>query len=1148
MQRSQFALLRTRRFLPLFVTQFLGALNDNFFKQALVVLVTYRLAEAAGLNSQILVTLAAGLFILPFFLFSATAGRLADKFDKRRLVLVVKSAEIVFMATATAGFLTGNVVLLFTVLFLMGVHSTFFGPIKYGILPAHLRADELLAGNGLIDAGTFLAILIGTIAGGLVMLTAHGAVAISAGLLAVAGVGLLAALFIPSAPPAAPDLPVHFNIIADTAEMLRYARQRRDLFLAMLGISWFWLVGATFLSQFPAFAKNAIGADESVMTLFLTSFTVGIALGSLLCNRLLRGAVSVRYVPLGALGISLFTIDLFYASSAVPAAAGTLLDVAAFLGTLAGWRVVADLVLIAMSGGVFIVPLYTLLQARSEESHRSRVIAANNILNALFMVAASLATMGLLALHFTVPHVFLTVAIVNFAVAIYICGLLPDTLIKSTVAGLLRLVYRVEIRGLENYKSAGERAVVVVNHVSFLDGVLLATFLPGRPTFPVNTYIARKWWVRPFLGIIDAVTIDPTKPLAAKALIKAVQAGRRCVIFPEGRITVTGALMKIYEGPGMIADKAGAVLLPVRIDGAQLTPFSRLRGKLRLQLFPRISITILEPRRIDVDPALRGRVRRQAIGMQLYDIMTDLIFATTDYRRTLFAALLEARAIHGRRRPIVEDIEREPINYGRLVAGSFTLGRRLAPLAARGRPVGVLLPNSIGLAVTFFALQAWGRVPALLNFSTGAAGMLAACKAAELGTVVTSRRFIPLAKLDDAVQALADAGVRLVYLEDVRDRIGVLERLSGALAERFARAAYRRSGGAAPDDPAVILFTSGSEGTPKGVVLSHANILANRYQLGAVVDFNPTDIVFNALPLFHSFGLTGGLLLPVLAGVKTFLYPTPLHYRIIPVLAYDTNATILFGTDTFLTGYARMANAYDFYSVRYVFAGAERVRPETRRVWSEKFGLRLLEGYGATEAAPVLAINTPMQYRAGTVGRLLPGIRHRIDAVPGIERGGRLVVAGPNIMLGYLRVERPGALEPPQDGWYDTGDIVEIDGAGFVTIAGRAKRFAKVGGEMISLGAIEEQAASLWPAEHHAAVALPDPRRGEQVILVTDRAGADREALLAKLRATGLSELFLPRAILVVPRMPLLGTGKIDYRQVQKLVEERLGEAAPVAG
>jgi len=419
MTDSPFALLQSRRFLPLFVTQFLGALNDNFFKNALVILVTYRLAEEAGLNGQILVTVAAGLFILPFFLFSATAGFLADKFEKRQLILAVKTAEIVFMAIAVAGFTSGHVALLLTVLFLMGVHSTFFGPIKYGILPAHLAPDELLAGNALIEAGTFLAILIGTILGGVLIMTPQGIPIVSTGLLAVAIAGLAAAIFIPPAPPPAPELRLRVNILADTIDMLRYARQHRDLFLAMLGISWFWLVGATFLSQFPTLAKDVIGADENVVTLFLTAFTIGIALGSLLCNKLLAGAITMRFVPIAGLGISLFTIDLYFASAAIPAAGG-LLGVGDFLGWFAGWRLVGDLVLIAVCGGVFIVPLYTFLQAHSEVSHRSRVIAANNIWNALSMVAAAIATVLMLKGGFTVPHVFLTLAIVNGAVALAI--------------------------------------------------------------------------------------------------------------------------------------------------------------------------------------------------------------------------------------------------------------------------------------------------------------------------------------------------------------------------------------------------------------------------------------------------------------------------------------------------------------------------------------------------------------------------------------------------------------------------------------------------------------------------------------------------------------------------------------------------------
>jgi len=312
-----------------------------------------------------------------------------------------------------------------------------------------------------------------------------------------------------------------------------------------------------------------------------------------------------------------------------------------------------------------------------------------------------------------------------------------------------------------------------------------------------------------------------------------------------------------------------------------------------------------------------------------------------------------------------------------------------------------------------------------------------------------------------------------------------------------------------------------------------------------VVDFSPKDIVFNALPVFHSFGLTGGLLLPLLAGVRIFLYPSPLHYRIVPELVYGTNATILFGTDTFLAGYARVADAYDFYAVRYVFAGAERVKAETRATWFEKFGIRILEGYGATETAPALAVNTPMHFRAGTVGRLLPGIEHRLDAVAGIATGGRLVVRGPNVMRGYLRAERPGVLEPPAEGWYDTGDIVEFDTQGFVTIKGRAKRFAKIAGEMVPLGAVEEFVARTWPGVGHAVVSLPDPRRGEQIVLVTERSEPARSALIAAAQSGGIPELFVPRAIITVAKLPLLGTGKIDYVGVRTLAETAAGPPTP---
>jgi len=1132
-------LVRLRRFLPLFLTQFLGATNDSLFKQALFVLIVFRLADATGANSAILVNIGAGLFILPFFLFSATGGQLADKLEKSRLIRAIKFNEILIMGLATLGFYFGHTYFLLLVLFLMGGQSALFGPVKYSILPTHLHDRELVAGNAYIEAGTFLAILIGTLAGNQLILTENGYLVVSVSVLTLAVLGFASSFFIPKAGPAVPNLKVNPNIFAEIVSTMRLGRARRDIHLSILGISWFWLFGATFLAQLSPFTKDYLHSNENIIALFMTLFSIGIGVGSFVCNRLLRGDVSARFVPIGAIGMAVFTLDLYFASRTGTPATGTLMGLGEFLQHGPNWRIVADLFLIAVAGGIYVVPLYTLLQTRSEESNRSRIIAANNIMNALFMVAGSIAATAMLAFAFTIPEIFLTVAIVTIFVAVYICGLLPDELVKVVMAGLLRLAYRVEIKGLDNYRAVGDRAVIIVNHVSFLDGLLLAAFLPGKPTFAVNTYIARKWWTKPFLAMVDTFAMDPTKPMAAKSLIKTVQSGRKCVIFPEGRITVTGSLMKVYEGPAMVADKADAPILPVRIDGAQYTPFSRLRNKVRTRLFPKITITVQSPRQFDVPAEVHGRQRREIAGVKLHAVMADMIFTSCDVDRTLFAALVHAREIHGGRQIVIEDGERDPANYRRMLRSSLVLARRLSQLGDAGQTIGILLPNSVGTAIAFFAFQANGQVPAMLNFSTGAGIMISACKTAKISTVVTSRHFVRLAKLGEEVEALSEH-VDIVYLEDIGKKIGKLDKLYALFAGVFADSIHRRCK-RSPNDAAVILFTSGSEGTPKGVVLSHRNILSNIYQLAAVIDFNPSDIVFNALPVFHSFGLTAGMLLPVLSGVRTFLYPSPLHYRIVPELVYDTNATILFGTDTFLTGYARMAHPYDFYSLRYVFAGAERVKDETRAMWSEKFGLRILEGYGATETSPVLSINTPMHFRAGTVGRFLPSIAHRIEPVPGIETGGRLIVSGPNVMLGYLLAERPGVIEPVEDGWYDTGDIVEIDETGFITIAGRAKRFAKIAGEMVSLTVVENNAVATWPDFQHAAVSIDDDRKGEQLILVTDNPNADRDALLQKAKELGFAEITVPRTILKTNSIPLLGTGKVDYLAVRDLALDFAG-------
>jgi acyl-[acyl-carrier-protein]-phospholipid O-acyltransferase / long-chain-fatty-acid--[acyl-carrier-protein] ligase len=517
-----------------------------------------------------------------------------------------------------------------------------------------------------------------------------------------------------------------------------------------------------------------------------------------------------------------------------------------------------------------------------------------------------------------------------------------------------------------------------------------------------------------------------------------------------------------------------------------------------------------------------------------------LMFRTTSTDHTVVEGVIEAAHINGGKWPAIEDPTSGVLTYKRLLQATRILGAKLMPLAPEGRAIGVMLPTSNGGVVTVLALMSAGRVPAMINFTAGAANVLGACRAAQVDTILTAHAFVEKARLEKLVTAI-EPHVRIVYLEDIRKTVSFSDKLSGAL--RAKKPLVKRK----PDDWAVILFTSGTEGVPKGVVLSHRNVLANVAQAEARIDFGREDRLFMALPVFHSFGFMGGVVLPLISGVPTYLYPSPLHYRTVPELVYGLCATYLFGTDTFLAGYARMANAYDFRSLRYIISGGEAVKESTRRIYLEKFGMRILEGYGVTETSPVLALNTPMFNKFGTVGRLLPDMEARLEKVPGVDEGGRLFVKGPNVMLGYLRADKPGVLEPPAEGWYDTGDIVTIDEQGFIAIKGRAKRFAKIGGEMISLAAVEALAAELWPNYISAVVAIPDDRKGERLVLVTDKRAATRADFQAFARSKHASELMSPSEILILDKLPLLGSGKPDLVTLQKFVREQAAAKAAAA-
>ncbi len=506
-------------------------------------------------------------------------------------------------------------------------------------------------------------------------------------------------------------------------------------------------------------------------------------------------------------------------------------------------------------------------------------------------------------------------------------------------------------------------------------------------------------------------------------------------------------------------------------------------------------------------------------------------------RVTLFQALLRAKAAEGGGAIVLEDHDRAPMSYDGLIRAAFALGGKLKAFTARRERVGILLPTGVGATVTFFALHAIGRTPAMLNFTAGAMNLKAGCEIAGVKTILTARRFVEQGKLEALMEDLGRFA-RIVYLEDVRAKVHLGDKL-GALVKGFFPAAFAVDADA--DEPGVILFTSGSFGAPRGVVLSHANIIANIEQCGAHIPFDPEWVFFNPLPMFHCFGLTGGTLLPLLRGHKVFLYPSPLHFKDIPPLIREAGANVLFATDTFAMQYARSAKDRELSCLKFAVLGAERVKPETRALFQSKFGVELLEGYGATEASPVIAVNQPGANTDGSVGRILPGIEWKLEPVPGIEKGAKLIVRGPNIMLGYL--DSNGQIEPPPGGWHDTGDVVTIDDDGFIRIEGRAKRFAKIGGEMISLNAVEGFAAALWPKHNHAAVSLPDPRKGERVVLFSDNPNAKPGDLLQWAQSNGAPEIAVPKRVIPLPEIPVLGTGKTDYAQLQRLAEERAGAA-----
>jgi acyl-[acyl-carrier-protein]-phospholipid O-acyltransferase / long-chain-fatty-acid--[acyl-carrier-protein] ligase len=708
-------------------------------------------------------------------------------------------------------------------------------------------------------------------------------------------------------------------------------------------------------------------------------------------------------------------------------------------------------------------------------------------------------------------------------------------ILRWLVRWMLRAFFGFRVYGEEALQTPGP-VLLVPNHVSWLDWLFLGVYLEEDWRIVVSRTAAETSWLHSWIMLNRRTfPVDMNSPYAVKHMAEHLASGGRLVLFAEGRISRTGSPMKLFEGTGFLLNKTRARLITGYLRGAERILFSPHPGWRRV--FPRVTLHLSEPVAPPHWEHLTMAEVRTRLTRWLRDRMMEHRFQVeTKFGPKSVPATVEAMAQQRPGQVVLQDISMRKLTYRRLLMGADLVAGGLAEQLKAGGRVGVLLPNVLAMPVTLLSLWRLGRTPAILNYTSGPTVMRQCAELAGLQAVVTSRQFIERANLD--VKSLAESGLQMIYLEDVRAGLSLGAKLSALLRHRM-RPGIGAASQLQSEDVAVILFTSGSEGAPKGVELTHGNLLANVRQALAVMDVIDTDRFFNALPLFHSFGLLAGLLLPLARGLYTFLYLSPLHYRQIPNVFYAMDCTVMFGTNTFLNGYARKAHPYDFRSLRYLFAGAEKLQDATINQWTRKFGVRPLEGYGVTECSPVLSVNAGIDPRIGSTGRLVPGVEYRLEPVEGIEEGGRLLVRGPNVMRGYLNAEANAAFRA-LNGWYDTGDLARVDEDGFVFILGRLKRFAKVSGEMVSLTAVEEALAGAFP-EHgqHCEVAVlsrPDPGKGEVLVAVTNEPKLTLDEVRAAIRAKGLSNLCVPRAVKVVDEIPKLGSGKVDYRGMAGLL------------
>jgi acyl-[acyl-carrier-protein]-phospholipid O-acyltransferase / long-chain-fatty-acid--[acyl-carrier-protein] ligase len=1115
-------------FLWLNVTQFLGALNDNVFKLLLV----FRLVGDAGPERAAHVTAtASAVFVVPFLLFSAWAGKLADRFSKTDIVRIAKGAEVVIMGAGCAALVWGHQGGLLAVLFLAGVHSTFFAPAKYGIVPELVEREQLSHANGLLEALTYFAIVLGTALGpGLVWLTGERYLLMGAVCVGIAVTGLVTSMGIWRTRPVGTKDRASIFFLRDIWRTIWGIRADKDLLLAVIAGAYFLLVGAyIYNSLIPYGMEHLKLAKEASGWLFVIA-AVGIGLGSLAAGKLSGRNVEFGIVPMGAMGMTVAGLGLGLAGGGI-------------YGTIA-W-----VVLMGFSAGLFIVPLNAFIQLRSPAEKRGEVLAASGFLGWLGVLVAS----GLIGLFnsrlgLSAEGMFTALGLMTAALTIWAVWMLPDFLIRLPLVLLTKVIYRLKVKGIENLPLEGG-VLIVANHVSWADPFLLGSTTQRRIRFLMDKEFYEKWWMKPVARLMQAIPVsstDPPKKVMA-SLIEARRAlddGYVVCIFAEGALTRTGLMREFRAGFEKIAKGKEYRILPAYIGGVWGSIFSYYHGKVLSRLPRRFA----HPVGIYFGEVIEG-------GASAFEIRNKVIQLSCEYFQDLRSSgsSLAKKTVHAARshwrEHCISDQTGRRLTFGQTLIGAVLLEERLRTYTGDQPMVGVMLPPSAGAVLANIAIAFQGKTAVNLNYVTGEAGRRAAIEQCSLRTVITSAKLLEKAGIKEKIDGV-------IMLEDILKDTDKWEKARAFLKARFCPSSVLCSDTKMGHAVAAVMFSSGSCGRPKGVMLSHHNILSNIEAIRMVVRVGKGDNLCGVAPFFHSFGYTCGLWLPLVAGCSAAYVATPLDGKAVGETVKENRSTVLFAPPTFLLGYMRRAQPDDFKTLRLVVGGAEKLKESLALAFKERFGIRPLEGYGATELSPVVAVNVPdvesdgvyqVGHKPGTVGHPLPGIAVKIldletgsEVKPGTE--GILWVKGANVMSGYLGMPDVTA-EVVKDGWYNTGDVAVVDEDGFVTITDRVSRFSKIGGEMVPHGAIEDVLmAGLGTDEKVVAVVgVPDEKKGEELVVFF----CDRVTIAEKLHEiisnSSLPNLWRPakNAYVKVDAIPLLGSGKLDMASLRRLAAER---------